>query len=266
MTGVQTLWLMVIFFATSSISVVTGSTSLVTVPAMFQFHIDPRTAVATNMFALTFMSIGGTLPFLKGQDVNRKRLPTVISLTLLGSLIGAFLLLLIPSRSVPIVVSAAIMAVAVFALIYRKSGLERSTIQPSAGAELVGYVLTFLLGIYGGFFSGGYITILTAVYVAFFHSSFLEAIATTKLINIFSSAIATGVFMWHGLVHYRLGLILGVTAFVGALVGARLAIRVGNEWLRRIFYTAVWLLGLKVLFFDLLGYRAGCTASAHVSE
>ena len=191
---------------------------------------------------------------------------TIISLTLLGSLIGAFLLLLIPSRSVPVVVSVAVIAVAVFALIYRKSGVERSTIRLSAGAELVGYVITFLLGIYGGFFSGGYITILTAVYVAFFRSSFLEAIATTKLINVFSSAIATGVFMWHGLVDYRLGLILGVTAFVGALVGARLAIRVGNEWLRRIFYTAVWLLGLKVLFFDLLGYRAGCNASAHLRE
>jgi uncharacterized protein len=83
------------------------------------------------------MSIGGTLPFLKGQDVNRKRLPMLISLTLLGSLIGAFLLLLIPSRSVPIVVSVAVMAVAVFTLIYRKSGVERSTIQTSVGAELV---------------------------------------------------------------------------------------------------------------------------------
>ena len=61
------------------------------------------------MFALTFMSIGGTLPFLKGQDDNRKRLPTLISLTLFGSLIGAFLLLMIPSRSVPIVVSVAVM-------------------------------------------------------------------------------------------------------------------------------------------------------------
>ncbi len=257
---------MVIFFATSSISVVTGSTSLVTVPAMFQFHIDPRAAVATNMFALTFLSIGGTLPFLKVQNVNRKRLSLLIILTLLGSLIGAFLLLLIPARSVPIVVSVAVIVVAVFALIYRKSGVERSTIQPSAGAELVGYIFTFLLGIYGGFFSGGYITILTAVYVAFFRLSFLEAIATTKLINVCSSAIATGVFMWHGLVDYRLGLILGVTTFVGAMVGARLAIRVGDEWLRRIFLTAVWLLGLKVILFDLLGYRAGCNASAHVNE
>ena len=266
MSGVQTLWLMVIFFATSSIGVVTGSTSLVTVPAMFQFHIEPRTAVATNMFALTFMSIGGTLPFLKAQEVNRKRLPALISLTLLGSLIGAILLLLTPSRAVPVVVTMAVIAVALFALIYRKSGVERSTIQPSAGAELVGYVFTFLLGIYGGFFSGGYVTILTAIYVALFRLSFVEAIATTKLINVFSSAIATGVFMWHGLVDYRLGLILGVTMFVGALVGARLAIKVGDEWLRRIFLTAVWLLGLKVLFFDLLGCRTGCNEAAHSSR
>jgi uncharacterized membrane protein YfcA len=47
-------------FSTSAISVVTGSTSLITVPVMFQFDIDPRTAVATNMFALTFMSVGGS--------------------------------------------------------------------------------------------------------------------------------------------------------------------------------------------------------------
>ena len=64
------------------------------------------------------------------------------------------------------------------------------------------------MGIYGGFFSGGYVTILTAVYVALFRMSFLEAIATTKVTNVFSSAVATGVFVRHGLVDYRLGLIL----------------------------------------------------------
>ena len=64
---------------------------------------------------------------------------------------------------------------------------------------------TFLLGIYGGFFSGGYVTILTAVFVAAFKTSFREAIATTKLLNIYSSAVATAFFMWRGLVDYKLG-------------------------------------------------------------
>ncbi|MGA3008991.1 MAG: sulfite exporter TauE/SafE family protein [Terracidiphilus sp.] len=261
MAGTQVFWLMVIFFLTSAISVVTGSTSLITVPAMLQFHIEPRTALATNMFALTFMSVGGTLPFLRSPDVDRRRLPLLIALTLLGSVLGAFLLLRVPTRSVPMIVSVAVIAVAAFSVFYRKSGMQESAITPSTGAEIAGFTLTFLLGIYGGFFSGGYVTILTAVYVAVFRFTFVEAIATTKLMNIFSSAVATGVFMWHGLVNYRLGLILGATMFVGALVGARFAIRIGNLWLRRIFLTAVWALGLKALVFDVWRTQAGSEAA-----
>jgi hypothetical protein len=68
--------------------------------------------------------------------------------------------------------------------------------------------------------------------------------------------------MWHGLVNYRLGLILGATMFIGALVGARFAIRIGNLWLRRIFLTAVWALGLKALIFGLFGDRAGSEAAS----
>jgi uncharacterized membrane protein YfcA len=262
MANIHTGWLIVIFFLTSAISVVTGSTSLITVPAMLQFNIEPRTAIATNMFALTFMSVGGTLPFLRSTDVNRKRLPLLVCLTLLGSVMGAFLLLRMPTRSVPMIVSIAIIAVAAFSVIYRKSGMQESAIQPSPGADFAGYVLTYLLGIYGGFFSGGYVTILTAVYVTVFRFTFVEAIATTKLMNVFSSAVATGVFMWHGLVNYRLGLILGATMFVGALVGARFAVRIGNLWLRRIFLTAVWALGLKALIFDIWGSRVGSEAAA----
>jgi len=266
MTGAPLFFLTLIFLATSAISVVTGSTSLITVPAMFQFHIDPRTAVATNMFALTCMSVGGALPFLRGQVVDRKRLPLLIALTLAGSVIGAFLLLLVSTRSVSIIVSVAMIAVAIFSVLYRKSGLQDAAGTPSTSAEVACYILTFLLGIYGGFFSGGYVTLLTAVFVALFRMSFVQAIATTKVINIFSSAVATSIFMEHGLVDYRLGVILGIAMFAGALFGARLAVRVGNLWLRRIFLTAVWALGLKALFFDLFARSAGFGQSSHATE
>ncbi len=48
MSTLKTIILIVIFLLTSAVSVITGSTSLVTVPAMLQFHIEPRTALATN--------------------------------------------------------------------------------------------------------------------------------------------------------------------------------------------------------------------------
>jgi uncharacterized membrane protein YfcA len=48
------LLLVAIFFLTSVISVVTGSTSLITVPIMIALGIEANFAVATNMLALTF--------------------------------------------------------------------------------------------------------------------------------------------------------------------------------------------------------------------
>jgi uncharacterized membrane protein YfcA len=53
MTGLQLPLLVALFFLTSAISVVTGSTSVITVPAMFHFGIEPRSAVATNR--MTFL-------------------------------------------------------------------------------------------------------------------------------------------------------------------------------------------------------------------
>ena len=68
---------------------------------------------------------------------------------------------------------------------YRRSGVDPSPLLRNRSLEKAGYALTFLLGIYGGLFSGGYVTILTAIFVATFRMTFIEAIATTKLINIF---------------------------------------------------------------------------------
>jgi hypothetical protein len=261
MPGIQWGVLIAVFFVTSGVSIVTGSTSVITVPTMLQFGVEARVAFATNMFALTFMSVGGSLPFLKTNTVKKRRLPLLIVLTLLGSAIGAMLLLRIPSQAVPVIVSTSIVGLAIFSTVYRNSGVESSTLLPNRTLEMTGYVLTFLLGIYGGLFSGGYVTILTAVFVATFRMTFIEAIATTKLINGLSSGIASAIFMWRGLVDYRVGTILGVTMFVGALLGARYARRLSNLWLRRIYLAAVWLLGVKMLLFDVFGDHATPAAS-----
>lgn len=250
MSGLENLVLVAIFFVTSSISVVTGSTSVITVPVMIQLGVAPHTAVATNMFALTFMSLGGTLPFFHTGALNRRRLPILAVLTMLGSAAGALLLTVIPASLVPRFVSIAIVAVAAFSTLYRRSGIEMISGAPSRRLESLGYFLTLLLGIYGGLFSGGYVTILTAVFVAAFRMTFSEAIATTKLVNVFSSGIATIVFMEQGLVDYRLGIVLGATMFAGAWIGGHFARRLGNIWLRRIYLAVLWLLGLKALLID----------------
>ena len=216
---------------TSVIGVVTGSNSLITVPVMFQFGIEPKVAVATNMFGLTFMAIGATIPFLRQGAIDKKRVSPLIILTLIGSALGALLVGLISSKTIPIIVSVSMIVVTIFTLIKPDAGVAKSEPPAVAGglfnySLVIAYILTFILGIYGGLYSGGYVTMLTATFVAFFGMTFSEAVASTKLINVFSSLVATIIFMWQGLVDYKLGLILAVVMFIGAYIGAHTVITV----------------------------------------
>ncbi len=252
MTAIQLLALLAVFFLTSIISVVTGSTSLITVPAMLQFGIEPRSAVATNMLALTFMSVGGSLSFRGKNVIDCRRLPFLVALTLAGSVLGALLLLAIPAPVMPPIIAVSMIAVAVFSVVKPDVGITPLAVQVSRGTEMGGYAVTFVLGVYGGFFSGGYVTLLTAAFVALFGMTYVQAVSTTKLVNAFSSFVATLIFMWHGLVDYGLGILLGIIMFVGALIGGHITVRLSNLWLRRVFLAAVVGLASKSLLYDFL--------------
>ncbi len=243
----ELIWLAILFFVTSVIGVVTGSNSLITVPVMFQFGIDPKIAVATNMFGLTFMNIGATIPFLKKDIIKYRKISPLVFITLISSAIGALLVGLITSQSIKIIVSVAMISVAIFVLVKRDSGVAKIA-EVSRKATIITYILTFFLGIYGGLYSGGYVTVLTVVFVAFFGMTFTESVASTKFINVFSSLVATIIFMWQGLIDYKLGAILAVVMFIGAFIGAHTVTKLNDIWLKRIFLSVVLLLAVKTIF------------------
>lgn len=246
MAGQALVALIFLFFVTSAVGVVTGGNSLITVPVMFQFGIDERVAVATNMFGLTFMAIGATIPFLRTGKLEVKRLSPLIAVTLVGSALGAALVGAMTGSGLKLVVSVAMIAIVLFTLLGpRTSGADNANSEWSLTA--VGLGATFLLAIYGGLYSGGYVTVLTAAFVAFFGMTYGGAIAATKLVNVFSSGIATLVFMWQGLVDYKLGALLAVTMFVGAYAGAYFVTKMNEAWLRGIFLATVLLLAVKLI-------------------
>jgi len=239
--------LVLLFFITTAVGVVTGSNSLITVPVMFQFGIEPKVAVATNMFGLTFMAIGATIPFLRQGAIDKRKVSPLILITVAGSAIGAGLVGFISDKTMPIIVSISMIIVTIFTLVKPDAGVVK-TETVSRRFLIITYILTFLLGIYGGLYSGGYVTMLTAAFVAFFGMTFSESIASTKLVNVFSSSIATVIFMWQGLVDYKLGIILAVTMFIAAYFGAKIVTRLNDLWLKRIFLFTVLILAIKTIF------------------
>ncbi len=246
MTTAELVILIILFFLTAVVGVVTGSNSLITVPVMFQFGIDEKVAVATNMFGLTFMSIGATIPFIRQGRISYRKVWPLLALTLVGSAGGAALVGVISNQDLKLVVSIAMIGVAAF-IFWRRETVGHGTANAEPRRLLV-YVLSFALAVYGGLYSGGYVTILTAVLVAFYAMPFGESVASTKLINVCSSLVATIVFISEGLVDYRLGIILSITMFIGAYIGAHYAAKMNEAFLRRIFFVTVVLLALKMLY------------------
>ncbi len=249
MTTGSLILLTLLFFVTTAVGVVTGSNSLITVPVMFELGVEPKTAIATNMFGLTFMAFGATIPFYRRGMIDTKQLRPYVIVTIVGSALGALLVGYVKSEWIPTVVSISMVAVGLFTLFKRDAGVKPRKDNASKTAGFAMLVVAFLLAIYGGFFSGGYMTVLTAVFVALSGMTFSEAIAGTKFLNLFSSSIATVVFMWQGLVDYKLGLILAVTMFVAAYIGAKTVTKLNEIWLKRIFLIVVFALAIKMFVF-----------------
>jgi len=110
-------------------------------------------------------------------------------------------------------------------------------------------LLVFILGIYGGFFSGGYVTLLSYVLILILGWNFLQVAFITKIFNIFSSLVACSFFYYHGLIDFSVGIPLAISMFLGAFLGSKLAIKKGNLWIRNVFIIVTILLAAKLLLF-----------------
>lgn len=243
MTLLDLLILLPVAFLTSVVSVVTGATSLITVPVMFLLGMSAPEAIASNMVALTALSLGASMQYHKGGEIQPERLKTLTVLTLLGSLLGAVMVGWLPVKALKGVVVGAMLLMAVVVL--RPIKTTQVQFRPQ-----VGHPLTFLLGVYGGLFSGGYVTLLTVVFQHTLGFSLREAVASTKWMNVCSSLVAVVVFTLQGQVVWPIALLMAVTMFFGARAGVIWTRGWSEATLRRVFTFAVLLLAARSLVMD----------------
>jgi len=230
------------------ITVSVGGTALITVPALIWLGMAPKEAIATNMFALIFLSISGAVGFRRQVNPTCYKMIALFSvLTICGSFIGANLVVAINENILKRVIAIIMCVVAGSFLVKKDLGIQEG--KTSKLKLLAAVLLIFILGIYGGFFSGGYVTLLSYVLILSLGFNFLQAAFITKVFNIFSSLTACALFHHHGLINFSVGLPLGVSMYSGAFLGAKLAVAKGNLWVRNLFIVAVIVLAIKLLAF-----------------
>jgi len=87
--------------ATGAIGAITGGNSLVNVPLMIMVGMSPRQAVATNMFAVTFMTVSATARFARARVLKGRLLLPLGALVPVTSAAGAAIAVKLPETVVP---------------------------------------------------------------------------------------------------------------------------------------------------------------------
>ncbi len=248
MTTGQIALLTLMMLLTGAIGAITGGNSLINVPLMITVGMSPRQAVATNMFAVTFMTLSATARFARAGMLRGRLLVPLGIITAVTSALGALMAVKLPETTVRLVVGISMAALVLSIAVYRKAEPP----PPTRRRRLVGFVGTTLLGVYGGFFSGGYTTLMTVLCTVCFSLTMIESVAVTKPVNLVSCAAASVVFFAGGIVDLRVGLPLAGANLVGGWLGAHAALKGGDRFVRVLFLATVAALALKLIVWDVL--------------
>lgn len=249
MTTAQIALLAALMVATGALGAITGGNSLINVPLMIMVGMSPRQAVATNIFAVIFMTVSASARFARAWRPHAGLLLPIGILTVITSALGAQLAVKLPEQVVKLVIGVSMAALVVFIALHRKSA---GPVAPTPARRTAGYLGTTLLGIYGGFFSGGYTTLMTVLCTVCFGLTMMESVAVTKPINLLSCLAASAVFFASGLIDLRIGVPLAAANLLGGWLGAHAALKGGERFVRLLFLGTVAALALKLLIWDLI--------------
>lgn len=234
--------------AAGILNVLAGGGSLLTLPLLIFMGLPSAVANGTNRIAILCQNIFAIRAFRQ-----RKVFPWQLALlctpaALVGSWYGARLAINLDDQVFNRVLALIMIGVLIFTAIDPMKRLRRQEISFSNWRKAVILVSFFGVGIYGGFVQAGVgFLVITALLV---HGLDLVRINAIKVFVIFAyTFIALGVFIYHGQIDYVLGFALAAGNSLGGMIGPKLAVDKGHDWIKKIVSLTVLVFALKLLLF-----------------
>lgn len=250
---VDVLVLCVFAFLAGGLDAVVGGGGLVQLPALLV--VLPQVPVVALLGTTKLASVVGTasaaVTYNRRFTVDRRTAAWMAGPAFVGSGAGALLATQLGSDVLEPVVLVALFAVLVYTVRSPSLGeIELLRLGPRAqrGVAVGGGAL---IGCYDGFLGPGTGSFLVFLLVGAVGLSFLHASATAKVVNTMTNLAALALFAWGGHVLWALGAAMATANLAGSQVGARLAVRRGSAWVRRVFVVVVSAL-LARLAYDVL--------------
>lgn len=227
---------------------IAGGGGLITLPAYLLAGLPAHNAIATNKLSSSCGTLVACIRFLKNKTViMRLILPTVVS-ALIGSAIGARLILMVSDRYIKYFLLFALPIVSYFVV------FRRNTMQVTGHSSVstkkqytIAIIVSFIIGAYDGFYGPGTGTFLVLALTGLAKIDVKEATGNTKFINLASNIAALITFFINGKLLIPLGLCAALFSMAGNYLGSGMVLKSGEKIVRPIIIVVLILLLIKIL-------------------
>lgn len=239
-------------FAAGIINVIAGGGSLITLPLIiFVGGLPATVANCTNRVGVLLQNVTAVASFRSLGVVTHGLGPKLLVPALIGTAIGAGFAITIDDEMFRRVLGVVMLVFVFVLLIDTKRWLREPDEAPRRMGA--GLFLTFVgIGIYGGFVQAGVGIFIIAALVLGAKLDLVRTNAVKVWVVLGYTAFALAIFVWQGQVDFAVGLVVATGQAAGGVIGARLTVKKGNRWVRRVLIAVVGVSALKLLgAFDL---------------
>ncbi|MFD4582791.1 sulfite exporter TauE/SafE family protein [Streptomyces sp. NPDC058434] len=233
------------------IDAVVGGGGLLLLPALLlgMPQVPAAQILGTNKAVAIVGTTGAAVTYLRKAPVQVGTALRIGLAALAGSMGGAFFAAGISSDVLRPVIMVVLLAVAAFVMLRPSFGThgDRGPVTRARIATAI-VLVGGGIGFYDGLFGPGTGTFLVLALTAVLHLDLVTASATAKIVNVCTNAGALAMFAYQGTVLWQLAALMAVFNLAGGMLGARMALRKGAEFVRGVLLVVVFSLVAKLAF------------------
>jgi len=227
------------------VDAIAGGGGLLTVPALLMAGLDPVAAIATNKAQGAAGALSSTYAFARAGRIDWRIGAPVALVAAIAGVAGAFGVRLLSRGALEVLAPVLLLVIAGYFLLGPRLSDADARARLSFGAFALAFVPA--VGFYDGVFGPGAGSFYVIGFIALLGFGVVKATAQTKLANAASNVGGLALYAAAGAVVWPIGLAMALFAFVGAQIGARLAMRIGARLIRPLLVIVSCAMAIRLL-------------------
>ncbi|WP_395043787.1 sulfite exporter TauE/SafE family protein [Flavobacterium sp.] len=228
------------FFA-GFVDAIVGGGGLIQTPVAL--ILLPNLAVSSIIGTLKIPAFSGTSfaanQYLKKVKMNWKLLSIMAIVAFGSAFLGSFTLTLVSNDFMKPLLLVILTLIAIYTFAKKDFGTHQEKFLTPNKQLFLAILMSICIGFYDGFIGPGTGSFLVLGFVAILGFDFLHASANAKMVNLATNFGSICLFVLKGKIIWAIAIPMAVCNAFGGFMGAKLAIKKGNEFIRIFFLIIV---------------------------